>query len=137
MKTQITNYSHAVGEFNYNIQLTPEFRQGIFTDEKVQKLTRAYLVAKISELNLTLVALEFGPDHVHIFVANCKNYAPCQIIQFLKGFSSRMMKKIIGTFSECICGETNSGVKDIVAGVLAKQLPMLLSTTLKKVNQNI
>ena len=93
METQLKQYSHAVGEFNYHIQLTPAFRQDPFADEKVQKLARAYIVAKISELKLNLVAMEFGPDHVHIFVANCKNYAPCQIIQFLKGFSSRMLRK--------------------------------------------
>jgi len=93
MKIQTTNYSHAVGEFNYHIQLTPAFRRNIFADEKVRKLTNAYLVAKIEELKLSLVAIEFGPNHVHLFVANCKNYAPCKIIQFLKGFSSRMMRK--------------------------------------------
>ena len=93
MKIQTTNYSHAVGEFNYHIQLTPAFRRKVFTDEKVKKLTRAYLIAKIEELKLNLVAIEFGPNHVHLFVANCKNYAPCKIIQFLKGFSSRMMRK--------------------------------------------
>ena len=93
MKIQTTNYSHAVGEFNYHIQLTPAFRRKVFADEKVRKLTHAYLVAKIEELKLNLVAIEFGPNHVHLFVANCKNYAPCKIIQFLKGFSSRMMRK--------------------------------------------
>ena len=93
MKIQTTNYSHAVGEFNYHIQLTPAFRRNIFADEKVRKLTNAYLVAKIEGLKLNLVAIEFGPNHVHLFVANCKNYAPCKIIQFLKGFSSRMMRK--------------------------------------------
>ena len=86
-------YSHAVGEFNYHLQLTPAYRRDVFIDEKVKKLTKAYLVAKIEELKLNLVAIEFGPDHVHIFVANCKNYAPCKIVQFLKGFSSRMMRK--------------------------------------------
>lgn len=56
-------------------------------------MTQAYLVAKIEELKLNFVAIEFGPDHVHLFVADCKNYAPRKIIQFLKGFSSRMMRK--------------------------------------------
>ena len=83
---KIKNYSHAVGEFNYHIQLTPAFRREIFAEEKVMKLTKAYLVAKIEELKLTLVAIEFGPDHVHIFIADCKNYAPCKIVQFIKGF---------------------------------------------------
>ena len=93
MKIQTHSYSHAVGEFNFHIQLTPAFRKNVFADEKVMKLTKAYLVAKITELKLTLVAIEFGPDHVHIFVADCKNYAPCRLIQYLKGFSSRMMRK--------------------------------------------
>ena len=93
MKIQTTSYSHAVGEFNYHIQLTPAFRRKVFANEKVKKLTHAYIVAKIEELKLNLVAIEFGPNHVHLFVANCKNYAPCKIIQFLKGFSSRMMRK--------------------------------------------
>ncbi len=57
------------------------------------KLTKAYLSAKIDELKIELVAIEFGPDHVHIFVANCKNHAPCYLLQCLKGFSSRMMRK--------------------------------------------
>jgi len=93
MKTQTRSYSHAVGEFNFRIQITPAFRRQIFADEKVKKLTQAYLVAKIDELKIKLVAIEFGPNHVHIFVANCKNYAPCKVIQLLKGFSSYMMRK--------------------------------------------
>ena len=93
MKIETHSYSHAVGEFNFHIQLTPAFRRAIFADEKIKKLTEAYLVAKIEELKLNLVAIEFGPDHVHLFVANCKNYAPCKLIQLLKGFSSRMMRK--------------------------------------------
>lgn len=93
MKIQTHRYSHAVGEFNFHIQLTPAFRRNIFANEKVMKLTKAYIVAKIEELKITLVTIEFGPNHVHIFIADCKNYAPCKLIQFLKGFSSRMMRK--------------------------------------------
>jgi len=90
---QTRSYSHAVGEFNYHIQLTPAFRREVFARDKVLKLTKAYVSAKIKELNLDLVAIEFGPDHLHVFVANCKNIAPCKIIQLLKGFSSRMLRK--------------------------------------------
>ena len=93
MKIKTRSYSHAVGEFNFHIQLTSAYRRQIFADEKVMKLTKAYLVAKIDGLKINLVAMEFGPDHVHIFVADCKNHAPCKLIQFLKGFSSRMMRK--------------------------------------------
>jgi len=93
MEMKKMSYSHAVGEFNYHIQLTPAYRKNVFADDSVRKLAKAYLVAKIEDLKLNLVAIEFGPDHVHIFVANCKNYAPYKIVQFIKGFSSMMMRK--------------------------------------------
>jgi len=50
MKIEIKSYSHAVGEFNYHIQLTPAFRRKIFEDEKVMKLTLAYVSSKIEEV---------------------------------------------------------------------------------------
>jgi putative transposase len=93
MKLQIRSYSHAVGEFNYHIQLTPAYRRGIFESEKVQKLVFAYLRAKAEELKVRIASIECGPDHIHIFVADCKNIAPSKLVQQMKGFSSRMMRK--------------------------------------------
>ena len=93
MKFETRSYSHAVGEFNYHIQLTVVYRRKIFSKENVLKLTEAYLKEKLSEIKVEVVALEFGPEHAHLFVTNCKNYAPCQTVQFIKGFSSRMMRK--------------------------------------------
>lgn len=93
MKFKTHSYGHAVGEFNYHIQLTPAFRQDVFEDGKVLHLAKAYIAAKLDELNIKIVAMEFGPDHLHIFVADCKNYAPCKLIQYIKGFSSFMMRK--------------------------------------------
>ena len=77
MKFETRSYSHAVGEFNYHIQLTVAYRRQIFAEDKVLKLTEAYLKEKLDEINVELVCLEFGSEHVHLFVTNCKNYAPC------------------------------------------------------------
>jgi REP element-mobilizing transposase RayT len=73
--------------------LTPAYRQPIFSDEKVRKLTKSYLLAKAEELNVLIVSVDFGPDHMHFFVANCKNYSVANLIKRLKGFVSRMMRK--------------------------------------------
>ena len=93
MKLQIRSYSHVVGEFNFHIQLTPAFRREVFEDEKVMKLVKAYISSKLEELKVEIVMMKGGPDHLHIFVANCKNIAPFKLIQQLKGFSSYMMRK--------------------------------------------
>ena len=62
-------------------------------DGRVTKLTKAYITAKLEELKVEIVTMKGGPDHLHIFVANCKNIAPSKLIQQLKGFSSYMMRK--------------------------------------------
>ena len=93
MKIKIRSYSHAVGEFNYHIQLTPAYRREVFENVKVMKLTIAYVTSKIESLKVEIVEIRAGPEHLHIFVANCKNIAPCKLIQELKGFSSYMMRK--------------------------------------------
>src|SRR3989338_10593456 len=93
MKIQIRSYSHAVGEFNYHIQLTLAYRREAMRDERVMKLVKAYISSKLSELKIEVVTMRGGVEHLHIFVANCKNIAPCKMIQQLKGFSSYMMRK--------------------------------------------
>lgn len=93
MKIEIRRYNHAVGEFNYHIQLTPAYRKRVFVDERVTKLLRAYLLSKAEELKVQIVEMKGGPDHFHIFVVNCKNIAPCKLIQYFKGFTSRMLRK--------------------------------------------
>ena len=93
MKFQVRSYSHAVGEFNYHIQITPAYRRVVMQDDRVDKLVKAYITSKLGELKIQIVTMKGGPDHLHIFVANCKNIAPAELIRQLKGFSSRMIRK--------------------------------------------
>ena len=93
MKFEVRSYSHAVGEFNYHIQITPAYRRPVMENDKVDKLVKAYITAKLNELRVDVVTMKGGPDHLHIFVANCKNVAPSELVRQLKGFSSFMMRK--------------------------------------------
>ena len=93
MKFEIRSYSHCVGEFNYHIQITPAYRREVMEDSRVDKLVKAYIIAKLNELKVQIVTMKGGPDHLHIFVKDCKNIAPAKLIGELKGFSSRMMRK--------------------------------------------
>jgi putative transposase len=90
---ELISASHAVGEANYHIQLTPAYRQDVFEDECVRTLTRDYLLAGASRHGITVASIGFGPEHCHIFTVDCKNHSPSQIAHLLKGFSSYMMRK--------------------------------------------
>ena len=70
----LTKSSHAVGESNLHLQFTPAFRRAVFARPRVQELVRDYLLSKASELKVSVLAFEFGPDHLHLFVAGFKNY---------------------------------------------------------------
>ncbi len=93
MKIDLISGSHAVGEANYHLQFTPAYRKGIFVDDTVQILTRDYILTAAKNHGITISAIGFGPDHCHVFTAQCKNFSVSKIANLLKGFSSRMMRK--------------------------------------------
>ena len=129
MKLEIRSYSHAVGEFNYHIQITPAYRREAMENEKVVKLVKAYITSKLNELKVELVTMRGGKEHLHIFVANCKNIAPSVLIGQLKGFSSRMMRKNHFSLFKHLLWATNFGVRDIFAEASERLRQMRLSFT--------
>jgi putative transposase len=93
MEKQLIVSNHAIGESNFHIQITPAFRQNIFVDEKVAELTLAYILEKLVQLKVQIVAYNFGPDHLHLFVANVRFVSEINLVKQIKGYSSRMMRK--------------------------------------------
>ena len=93
MKTELIVSSHAVGESNYHIQLTPAYRRDIFSDPMVAELTLAYIAEKLKQHKVILAGYGFGPDHLHIFVSNVRFVGEIKMVQLIKGFSSYMMRR--------------------------------------------
>lgn len=85
--------NHSVGEANYHLQLTPKYRRKIFKDEVVKKACEASFRRTAAEYGFLIAGIGFGPDHAHVFLAGCKNYAPAKLVQLLKGRSSRELRR--------------------------------------------
>ncbi len=90
---EIIRNSHSLGGSNYHFQFTPKYRKSIFRNCKIRNLVRAALEYKAHMLRITIEAMEFGPDHVHLFVTNCKKYSVSQLAQYFKGYSSYIVRK--------------------------------------------
>ena len=73
MRFEVRSYSHCVGEFNYHIQITPAYRKVVMKSKRVDMLVKAYITAKLNQLKVQIVTMKGGPNHLHIFVKNCKN----------------------------------------------------------------
>jgi putative transposase len=93
MEMKLIKTSHAVGESNFHIQLTPAYRQDIFEDKEIAELTLAYILEKLVELKVEIVGYGFGPDHLHLFVANVRFVSEIELVRQIKGYSSYKMRK--------------------------------------------
>lgn len=92
----IARARHSVGGANYHLQFTPKYRRKIFLDMVLMVACRMVFERIARELNVRIESLEFGPDHVHIFLSNCKNYSASQLASRFKGASSRALRKLHG-----------------------------------------
>jgi REP element-mobilizing transposase RayT len=93
MQNELIISSHAVGESNYHIQLTPAYRQDIFVDPLIAELTLGYIVQKMKDLRVCLLAYNYGPDHLHLFFSNLRFVSEVEFVRQIKGYSSYMMRK--------------------------------------------
>ena len=93
MATVLRHSSHTVGESNLHLQFTPAYRRDIFRDPLTRELTTAYLVERAQQLGVFVSAIDWGPDHIHLFVEDWKNWSIQGLACELKKYSSRKMRK--------------------------------------------
>ena len=90
---ELVHSRHSVGLSNYHMQFTTKYRRDVFRDRMVIKKCKESFKEVANKLGIIILALEFGPDHVHLFVGNCKNYSISQLARHFKGFSSKVIRE--------------------------------------------
>lgn len=85
--------SHSFGESALHLQFTPKYRRAVFTDPTILKATKGVLHWVSRELGIELVAAEGGPDHIHLFITNWKNYAIPALAHRFKGRVAYELRK--------------------------------------------
>ena len=92
---QIVYGKHNVGGSNYHLQFTPKYRRVVFRVRRVRKLIEALMRRKAHQLGVRLEAIEFGPEHVHIFVKDCRKYSVSSLAHHFKGYSSWYVRRAL------------------------------------------
>lgn len=93
MTTLLVRSAHTIGESNLHLVFTPAYRRDIFRDPLVRELTLAYIMERAQQMKIQITAIECGPDHVHVFVQQYKNWAIKAVARELKSYSSLQMRK--------------------------------------------
>lgn len=82
----------------------------MFLSEEIQNVVRTAIWDKARMLKVRIGAIEFGPDHMHVFVIDCKNYSAAKLAEQLKGYSSYVVRRQCwNDVSKKNSGETISG----------------------------
>jgi putative transposase len=90
---ELVRSAHSLGEANFHLQFTPKYRRDVFRDGEVKRACEESFRETAARYGFAVHAVEFGPDHAHIFVGACKNLAVSELARLLKGASSRRLRE--------------------------------------------
>ena len=82
----------AVFSLKLHIVWCPKYRRSVLTGE-IEKRLSELLHAKSTELEMTIHALEIMPDHVHLFIEFDPRWGVAEIVNRLKGYTSRILRQ--------------------------------------------
>ncbi|CAO3459401.1 IS200/IS605 family transposase [Azospirillum largimobile] len=91
MTTRYAKNAGAVFSLKYHIIWCPKYRRPVLTPPIDDRL-REVLGEVASEYDMTFHALEVMPDHVHVFVEADPTLGVAEIVNRLKGKSSRVLR---------------------------------------------
>jgi len=87
-----TTSNKAVYNIGYHLIWCPKYRRKVLIDA-VETRLKELLIAKATELGITIETMEVMPDHVHLFIKSPPILAPHFIVQQLKGYTSYALRK--------------------------------------------
>ena len=93
MKNEYRHTNTTVSLINYHFVFCPRYRRKIFLIQRVEERFKALIDEKCKELNIKIIAIECDKDHVHIFLNCIPTQSPADIMQCIKGYTSKILRK--------------------------------------------
>ena len=93
MKNEYRYTNTTVSLINYHFVFCPRYRRKIFLIPRVEERFKELIDEKCKELNIKIIAIECDKDHVHIFLNCMPKQSPNDIMQYVKGYTSKILRK--------------------------------------------
>lgn len=91
MWTRYARNAGAVFSLRYHLVWCPKYRRSVLTEDVVVRLSE--IIQQVAdELEATIHVHEIMPDHVHLFVESDPRWSVSEIVNRLKGTSSRLLR---------------------------------------------
>lgn len=82
----------SIFSLKYHLVWCPKYRRPVLV-KPVDRRLIALLKQKAEELEITIHMIEVLPDHVHLFLESDPTFCVAEIVNRLKGFSSRILRE--------------------------------------------
>ena len=96
MEARYRKNADAVFSLKYHLVWCPKYRRSVLEGEIATRL-RYLLIEKAAEFDIAVHALEIMPDHVRLFVESDPTLCVAEIVNRLKGYTSRKLREQFGT----------------------------------------
>lgn len=81
-----------VSQLNYHFVFCPRYRRKIFLNDEIDTRFKALVVDISASHQFDILALETDSDHCHLFISALPKYSPADIMNKIKGGSSRILR---------------------------------------------
>lgn len=93
MENKYRNTITTISLINYHFIFCPRYRRKIFLIPKVEEQFKTLVSEICKEMKINIIALECDKDHTHMFLNCLPTQSPSDIMQKIKGVSSKILRE--------------------------------------------
>ena len=93
MENDYRHTNTTVSLINYHFVFCPRYRRKIFLIPKIEQRFKTLVNDKYEELEIEIIAIECDKDHVHMFLNCLPTQSPSDIMQHIKGCTSKILRE--------------------------------------------
>ena len=100
MENKYRHTNTTISLINYHFVFCPRYRRKIFLIPNVEKRFKELVKLKCKELEIEIIAIECDKDHSHMFLNCLPTLSPSDIMQQIKGYTSKILREEFSELSK-------------------------------------
>ena len=93
MNNEYRTTKTTVSLINYHFVFCPRYRRKIFNISNVEERFKELVNIVCEEMEIEVIAIECDKDHTHMFLNCLPSMSPADIMQKIKGYTSKVLRE--------------------------------------------
>ncbi|NJJ37425.1 IS200/IS605 family transposase [Clostridioides difficile] len=93
MENKYRRTQTTVSLINYHFVFCPRYRRKVFNIEGLEDRFKTLVKNKCNEMDIEIIAIECDKDHTHMFLNSLPTLSPSDIMQNIKGYTSKILRE--------------------------------------------